>query len=216
MRQACRESVRFRAPSTHRRRSRLGLGLVLAALALSDPRALAEPPAAPTQATVPPIGAPTSSPPAAQAAAPGPQNSGRPAGGQSGSAATAPAPSPGSVEPIPFGEAVGVLGKKVWGPDGSYMGLLVDVLVDKTGQPRAAVIDFGGFLGVGNRKIAVDWQLLQFNPADAKQPIQLGVGRAAVKSAPEYKPADQPAGKPAEAVGPPAPPGEPAGPNAGK
>jgi len=37
------------------------------------------------------------------------------------------------------------------------MGRIVDVIVDLAGVVRAAVIDFGGFLGVGSRKIVVDW-----------------------------------------------------------
>jgi PRC-barrel domain len=34
------------------------------------------------------------------------------------------------------------------------------VVVDRSGQVRAAIIDFGGFLGIGNRKIAIDWNAL--------------------------------------------------------
>ncbi len=42
------------------------------------------------------------------------------------------------------------------------MGHIVDVIVDRAGAVRAAVIDFGGFLGVGSRKIVVDWSALHF------------------------------------------------------
>jgi len=43
------------------------------------------------------------------------------------------------------------------------------VVVDRSGQVRAAVIDFGGFLGVGSRKIAVDWDALSFpRPGDRR------------------------------------------------
>ena len=42
------------------------------------------------------------------------------------------------------------------------MGQIIDVIVKRDGQVRAAVIDFGGFLGVGSRKIAVDWSALSF------------------------------------------------------
>ena len=42
------------------------------------------------------------------------------------------------------------------------MGQIVDVIVDRTGGIRAAIIDFGGFLGVGSRKIAVDWRAVHF------------------------------------------------------
>ena len=58
-------------------------------------------------------------------------------------------------------QAEGILGKEVRSSADENMGRIVDVIVDRTGQVRAAVIDFGGFLGVGSRKIAVDWKALQ-------------------------------------------------------
>ena len=110
---------------------------------------------------------------------------------------------PQNLKPIAPEEAVGILGKKVYGPADEDMGMVIDVLVDSDGRPRAAVIDFGGFLGVGSRKIAIDWELLQFRPADRTQQVRLGLGRAEVQAAPEYKPSGQPAEMVAPA--PPAP-----------
>jgi len=73
---------------------------------------------------------------------------------------------------IYHGEATSILGKSVKGAAGEDMGRVVDILVDADGQPRAAVIDFGGFLGVGSRKIAVDWHLVCSSaPADRKAPM---------------------------------------------
>ena len=64
-------------------------------------------------------------------------------------------------------ELQGILGKEVRSATGENMGRIVDAIVDRTGQVRAAVIDFGGFLGVGSRKIAVDWDALSFpRPGD--------------------------------------------------
>lgn len=60
-----------------------------------------------------------------------------------------------------------ILGKNVISPAGEDMGRIVDIVVDRSGQVRAAMIDFGGFLGVGTRKIAVDWRLIRF-PSDGK------------------------------------------------
>ncbi|MBK8209583.1 MAG: PRC-barrel domain-containing protein [Rhodospirillales bacterium] len=97
-----------------------------------------------------------------------------------------------SLQPIPPDEAIGVLGKKVRGPADEDMGMVVDVLVDAEAHPRAAVIDFGGFLGVGSRKIAVHWQALNFRPTDRAAPVLLKLGRAEVQAAPEYKPTSQP------------------------
>ena len=95
-----------------------------------------------------------------------------------------PPPPPGAppknLQPIFPGDATSILGKKVQGAAGEDMGRVVDILVDGEGQPRAAIIDFGGFLGVGSRKIAVDWRLLQFRPTDRKAPMQLSVTRAEV------------------------------------
>jgi hypothetical protein len=68
------------------------------------------------------------------------------------------------------------------------MGRVIDVIVDSGGRVRAAVIDFGGFLGVGSRKIAVDWSALRFDGAvkDEKN-IKLALTPDQLKVAPEYK-----------------------------
>jgi len=110
-----------------------------------------------------------------------------------------------NLETVGGTEAEGILGKKVLGPSGEDMGLVVDVLVDEYGWPRAAVIDFGGFLGVGSRKIAIDWHLLKFAPDDAAAPVKLSLVRTDVQNAPEYKP-----GTPTiDIVAPPKPPPAP-------
>jgi hypothetical protein len=57
-----------------------------------------------------------------------------------------------------------ILGVEALSSTAENMGRIVDVIVDRDGQVRAAIIDFGGFLGVGSRKIAVDWRSLHFNP----------------------------------------------------
>src|SRR5437660_448895 len=49
---------------------------------------------------------------------------------------------------LPRQNVQGVLGKEVRSSAGENMGRVVDVLVDQAGHVRAAVIDFGGFLGV--------------------------------------------------------------------
>jgi hypothetical protein len=81
-----------------------------------------------------------------------------------------------------------ILGKSVRSSAGEDMGRLVDVVVDRDGRPRAAIIDFGGFLGVGSRKIAVDWGVLRFAHDNAKGDlITVELTRDQVKAAPEFK-----------------------------
>jgi hypothetical protein len=99
----------------------------------------------------------------------------------------APAPPP-SVTIIGAMEAHGVLGRDVRSPTDQDMGRIVDVIVDRAGVVRAAVIDFGGFLGVGSRKIVVDWNALHFGRvANKSDSITLELTKEQVNAAPEYK-----------------------------
>lgn len=84
-----------------------------------------------------------------------------------------------------------ILGKEVKSPKGEDLGRVVDVLADADGHVRVAIIDFGGFLGVGTRRIAVDWPLLHFNPTGDKSLI-LSMTRQKLQSAPEYKESNSP------------------------
>ena len=95
---------------------------------------------------------------------------------------------PPSVTIIGAADAHGVLGRDVRSAADEDMGRIVDVVVDRAGQVRAAVIDFGGFLGVGSRRIVVDWNALRFwrigNKSDS---ISLELTKEQVRAAPEYK-----------------------------
>jgi len=107
---------------------------------------------------------------------------------QSGTAAPKEAAPPPSVTIIGARDAHGVLGRDVRSPADENMGRIVDVIVDRGGTVRAAVIDFGGFLGVGSRKIVVDWNALHFGRiANKGDSITLELTKEQVTAAPEYK-----------------------------
>ncbi|MDR7038729.1 hypothetical protein J2X36_003500 [Methylobacterium sp. BE186] len=142
-------------------------------------------PPAPVQAS-PPAPAPPS-PPAAPAAVPAPPS-------QQGTPATV----------LDTQDYEGVLGKGVRAANGDELGRIIDVIIDKEGRPRAAIIDFGGFLGVGSRKIAVDWRSLRFATDGKPGRIALQLSRNQVRVSPEYK-----SGEPIVVLGP-ASPGGPA------
>jgi hypothetical protein len=98
-----------------------------------------------------------------------------------------PAPPP-SVTVIGARDAHGILGRDVRSAANEDMGRIVDVIVDREGTVRAAVIDFGGFLGVGSRKIVVDWNALRFGGVASKSDsITLELTKEQVTAAPEYK-----------------------------
>lgn len=107
---------------------------------------------------------------------------------------TAPAAAPKEASPPPSvtiigaADAHGVLGRDVRSQTGEDMGRIVDIIVDRAGSVRAAVIDFGGFLGVGSRKIVVDWNALHFGRvANKSDSITLELTKDQVTAAPEYK-----------------------------
>ena len=102
--------------------------------------------------------------------------------------ATKEAAPPPSVTVIGARDAHGILGREVRSAANEDMGRVVDVIVDREGTVRAAVIDFGGFLGVGSRRIVVDWSALHFGGvANKRDSITLELTKAQVAAAPEYK-----------------------------
>src|SRR5690242_20914837 len=111
-----------------------------------------------------------------------------PAAGASTDRASTGTVEPPSVTVLNNHEVEGILGRQVLGAAEENMGRIVDVIVDHGGRVRAAVIDFGGFLGVGSRKIAVDWSALHFPPpGQPNAKISLDLTRDQVKAAPEYQ-----------------------------
>ena len=76
-----------------------------------------------------------------------------------------------------------MIGKPVYGSDGKKIGEVNNVLIELDGRVRAAVIDFGGFLGIGEKKVAVDWDKLKMNG----DRIVVGMTKEQAKAAPEFK-----------------------------
>ena len=103
--------------------------------------------------------------------------------------ATAPDVPP-SVTILNNHDVEGVLGREVLSAADENMGRIVDVIVDRGGKVHAAIIDFGGFLGVGSRKIAVDWQAVHFVPGNKSFRIVLDLTREEVTGSHEYKPGE--------------------------
>lgn len=89
------------------------------------------------------------------------------------------------------GDAAGtLLGKAVRSAAGEDLGRVVDVVVDRAGMTRAAIVDFGGFLGVGSRQIAVDWRVLHFPKDGSMDTIVTDLTEAQLRGAPAYKPGE--------------------------
>ena len=66
------------------------------------------------------------------------------------------------------------------------IGHVIDVLVDSKGQPAALVVDVGGFMGMGNRRIAIDWERFVLAGPKAGDALQIPFSEAQVKAAPAF------------------------------
>lgn len=54
----------------------------------------------------------------------------------------------------------------VYGVDGAKIGEIEDFVVDTEGQIAAVVIEVGGFLGIGEKEVLVDWSALDIQVTD--------------------------------------------------
>jgi len=81
-----------------------------------------------------------------------------------------------------------LLGRDVVTTSDGDGGRIIDVLVDRDGGVRAAVVEFGGFLGIGTRKVAIEWPAFRFSG----RAIFVDVTREQVRTAPDYKLGENP------------------------
>ncbi len=86
---------------------------------------------------------------------------------------------------------VSLIDRSVIGKDKAVIGHVVDVLVDVKGQPAALVVDVGGILGMGDRRIAIAWERFALAGRKPKDALQLPLTDAQVKAAPAFDGSEQ-------------------------
>ena len=78
-----------------------------------------------------------------------------------------------------------MIGQSVTNMAGQKIGDIDSVLLDQSGAAIGVVIGVGGFLGMGEREVAVGWQDLQI--MDNGRTVRLDATKDQLKMAPEYK-----------------------------
>lgn len=87
--------------------------------------------------------------------------------------------------------------KEVYTPEGRTIGEIDDLLIDQNGRVAAVLIEVGGFLGIGAKRIAVPIGALEFDRAQATTSdpanvrIIMRLGRAELERAPAFRPLAQ-------------------------
>ncbi|MGH7225950.1 MAG: PRC-barrel domain-containing protein, partial [Gemmataceae bacterium] len=70
-----------------------------------------------------------------------------------------------------------IIGLSVYNNKNNDVGSISDILMDKSGNAKAAVISVGGFLGVGARLVAVPFDKLKFSDKPVVTTSASNVGR---------------------------------------
>ncbi len=78
--------------------------------------------------------------------------------------------------------------KSVYNTSGQSIGDLNDIIFDKDGKIAALVVGVGGFLGLGEKNVAVDWdQVKQHGGGVSPDRIVLGFSEQDLRNAPAFK-----------------------------
>ena len=82
-------------------------------------------------------------------------------------------------------KASDLIGKNVQGTDGKKLGDIKDLVIDpEEGGVEYAVLEFGGFAGIGDKYFAVPWEALHLDQASNK--LSLDVHKKDLKNAPGF------------------------------
>ena len=78
-----------------------------------------------------------------------------------------------------------VEGTSVYNPNGQKLGSIDDIMIDKrSGQVRYAVLEFGGFLGMGTDRYPIPWGMLKYDNSQGGYVVPLDKDR--LERAPRY------------------------------
>ena len=81
------------------------------------------------------------------------------------------------------------IGQAVYNRTGERIGEVDELLIDSSGRILAAVVGVGGFLGIGERSVAVAYRAFEMSRGpDGKPRLVINVDKATLKNAPEYNP----------------------------
>ena len=77
--------------------------------------------------------------------------------------------------------------KKVYDAAGKHIGELNDVLVDGNGKVVALIVGVGGFLGIGEKNVAVDYDYVRQTGAIKSDRVVLDLNDQQLRAAPDFK-----------------------------
>lgn len=75
----------------------------------------------------------------------------------------------------------------VFDPNNNKIGQVKDVLIDKSGKAETLIIGVGGFLGAGEKDVAVSFEEVKATKKDNKVRLVMNATKDSLKNAPGFK-----------------------------
>jgi hypothetical protein len=84
--------------------------------------------------------------------------------------------------------ASNLIGASVYGPDDKSIGEINDIVLDPSGTAEAAVVGVGGFLGIGEKSVAIQFKELKVTKKDNGKvdKVMLSMTKDELKNAPAF------------------------------
>jgi len=94
----------------------------------------------------------------------------------------------GSVAPTQDVAANKLIGARVYGTDNADVGEIGDVVFDKEGKIHAVIVDVGGFLGIGEKPVALNFDTLDLRTDEnGNMTVAVNATKDQLKNAPKYE-----------------------------
>ena len=83
--------------------------------------------------------------------------------------------------------AANCVGQPIVNASGEKIGDVNDLLFDRTGKITTIVIGVGGFLGLGEKRVALPFEAVTYNEQNGTRQIMVPLTKEALLAAPDYK-----------------------------
>lgn len=83
--------------------------------------------------------------------------------------------------------AVNYVGQPIVNANGEKIGDINDVLFDRSGKITTVVIGVGGFLGLGEKRVALPFEAITYGEKDGVRQIMVPLTKEALQAAPAFK-----------------------------
>jgi sporulation protein YlmC with PRC-barrel domain len=80
-----------------------------------------------------------------------------------------------------------LIGQEVFGPDDQSIGEISDLVLQEEGDTRAAIIDVGGFLGVGEKEVAIPFDQLEVSADGEETRVTVALSQEELEQLPAFE-----------------------------